>query len=236
MTDISVIRPLRWSFWWRIYPSYGTQRVKRTAQTISTSWPGKSLTGQAHKRGILNGSNFRAHNNKINFEWNHKQENIEKALTMENPSSDEITSTLDPCLQGNLHKKEVNWWDTGQQVHRDLTTNCTKLWKNKNKSVIQHCRVPKSVDGPSLDRSYYSQRKPILFLFFDSSSSHIAKLVACTRYVLDINVAHARNACWAGEAAEMFRPVDVESFQSQQCRWRSRLHSKRLHVVKPFLT
>ena len=27
MTDISVIRPLRWSFWWRIYPSYGTQRV-----------------------------------------------------------------------------------------------------------------------------------------------------------------------------------------------------------------
>ena len=23
MTDISVIRPLRWSFWWRIYPSYG---------------------------------------------------------------------------------------------------------------------------------------------------------------------------------------------------------------------
>ena len=28
MTDISVIRPLRWSFWWRIYPSHGTQRVK----------------------------------------------------------------------------------------------------------------------------------------------------------------------------------------------------------------
>ena len=25
MTDISVIRPLRWSFWWRIYPSYGTK-------------------------------------------------------------------------------------------------------------------------------------------------------------------------------------------------------------------
>ena len=30
----------------------------------------------------------------------------------------------------------------------------------------------------------------------------------------------------------MFRPVDVESFRSQQCRWRSRLHSKRcLRVV-----
>ena len=35
----------------------------------------------------------------------------------------------------------------------------------------------------------------------------------------------------------MFRPVGVESFQSQQCHWRSRLHSKRcLRVVKPFLT
>ena len=30
----------------------------------------------------------------------------------------------------------------------------------------------------------------------------------------------------------MFRPVDVESFRSQQCRWRSGLHSKRcLRVV-----
>ena len=28
MTDISVIWPLRGSFWWRIYPSCGTQRVK----------------------------------------------------------------------------------------------------------------------------------------------------------------------------------------------------------------
>ena len=27
MMDIFVIRPLRWSFWWRIYPSYGTQQV-----------------------------------------------------------------------------------------------------------------------------------------------------------------------------------------------------------------
>ena len=27
MAEISVIRPLRWSFWWPIYPSYGTQRV-----------------------------------------------------------------------------------------------------------------------------------------------------------------------------------------------------------------
>ena len=40
MTDISVIRPLRWSFWWRIYPSYGTQRVKiRVIQATSESPP-----------------------------------------------------------------------------------------------------------------------------------------------------------------------------------------------------
>ena len=35
-----------------------------------------------------------------------------------------------------------------------------------------------------------------------------------------------------GWLPEMFRPVDVESFRSQQCRWRIRLHSKRcLRVV-----
>ena len=38
MTDISVIRPLRWSFWWRIYPSCGTQRVKQTWHRIFFVW------------------------------------------------------------------------------------------------------------------------------------------------------------------------------------------------------
>ena len=90
------------------------------------------------------------------------------------------------------------------------------------------------VDGPSLDRSYFSRLQPISFLFFDPSSSHIA-YSAYT--VLDINVASAHNARRAGEAAEIFWPVDVESFRSQQCRWRSRLHSKRcLRVAKTFLT
>ena len=42
MTDVSVIRQLRWSFWWRIYPSYGTQRVKnhpiKTARASSSNF------------------------------------------------------------------------------------------------------------------------------------------------------------------------------------------------------
>ena len=38
MTDISVIRPLRWSFWWRIYPSYGTQRVKARTHQAPNSY------------------------------------------------------------------------------------------------------------------------------------------------------------------------------------------------------
>ena len=41
----------------------------------------------------------------------------------------------------------------------------------------------------------------------------------------------------AGNAAETFQTIEVESFRSQQWRRRSRLHSKRsLRVVKPFLT
>ena len=47
MTDISVIRPLRWSFWWQIYPSYGTQaqRVKELIlmNVANVSWKKSSL-------------------------------------------------------------------------------------------------------------------------------------------------------------------------------------------------
>ena len=89
------------------------------------------------------------------------------------------------------------------------------------------------VHSHSLNRSCFSRLHPISFLFFDLSSSHIA---GSAYKVLNIDVARAHNASRAGEAAEMFRPVDVESFRSQQCRWRSRLRSKRcLCVVKPFL-
>ena len=42
MTDISVIKPLRWSFWWRIYPSYGTQRVKLQSRQLAKRIHGES--------------------------------------------------------------------------------------------------------------------------------------------------------------------------------------------------
>ena len=42
------------------------------------------------------------------------------------------------------------------------------------------------VDGPSLDRSYFSRLQPIPFLFFNPSSSPIAKLVARTRYSMSM--------------------------------------------------
>ena len=90
------------------------------------------------------------------------------------------------------------------------------------------------IDGPSLDHSYFSRLQPISLLFLDPSSSHIAELRARTRYLISMLHTHPTPA---GEAAEICRPVDVESFRSQHCRWRSRLHSKRCwRVVKPFLT
>ena len=45
MTDISVIWPLRGSFWWRIYPSCGTQRVKhRRMQRYGVATPPPPFT------------------------------------------------------------------------------------------------------------------------------------------------------------------------------------------------
>ena len=46
------------------------------------------------------------------------------------------------------------------------------------------------LDGPSLDRSYFSRLQPILFLFSDPSSSHIAKLVHI-RYSISMLHTHA---------------------------------------------
>ena len=56
----------------------------------------------------------------------------------------------------------------------------------------------RGVNGPSLDRSYFSRLQPISFLFFDPSSSHIAKLVARIQYsaistgMLHTHATHAR--------------------------------------------
>ena len=36
----------------------------------------------------------------------------------------------------------------------------------------------RGVEGPSLDRSYFSRLQPISFLFFNPSSSHVGQLAA----------------------------------------------------------
>ena len=71
----------------------------------------------------------------------------------------------------------------------------------------------RGVDGPSLDRSYFSRLQPISFLFFNPASSH--GWLACSAHTV------GDDTCRAGNAVEMFPTVEVESFRSQQCRRRS---------------
>ena len=80
--------------------------------------------------------------------------------------------------------------------------------------------------------------QPGSFLFFTTPANLVLifesvfesrSLACCAQTVCD-------DACWAGNAAETFQTVQVESFRSQQCHRRSLLHSKRcLRVVKLFL-
>ena len=87
----------------------------------------------------------------------------------------------------------------------------------------------RGVDGPSLDRSYFFTTPANLVLIFQSVFE--SRRLACSAQTV------CDDACWAGNAAETFQTVEVESFRSHHCRRRSRLHSKRsLRVVKPFLT
>ena len=76
--------------------------------------------------------------------------------------------------------------------------------------------------------------QPGSFLFFTTSANLVlifqsvfeSRRLACSAQTV------CDDACWAGNAAETFQTVEVESFRSQQCRRRSRLHSKRsLRVV-----
>ena len=81
--------------------------------------------------------------------------------------------------------------------------------------------------------------QPGSFLFFTTSANIVlifqsdfgSHRLACSAHPV------RDDACRAGNAAEIFQNVEVESFRSQQCHRRSRLHSKRcLRVVKPLLT
>ena len=119
-----------------------------------------------------------------------------------------------------------------------LVVCCAESQITGSRPLPQITVLPCPVDGPSLDRSNFSRLQPISFFFDPSSSVFESRSWGCSVYmVLDIHVAHARDTCRAGEAAEIFRTDEVETFRSQQCRRRSRLHSKRcLPVVTPFLT
>ena len=61
-------------------------------------------------------------------------------------------------------------------------------------TVLSGVEEREGVDCPSLVRSYFSRLQPISFLFFDPSSSHIAKLVARTRNSISILHTHATRA------------------------------------------
>ena len=94
----------------------------------------------------------------------------------------------------------------------------------------------------------WSQPGSFLFFFHDSSQSRSyfsirrlrvtsAKRAVRTRSISMLHT-HATHTPGPGNSKQLkcFDPSKVESFRIQQCRRRSRLHRKRLRVVKPFLT
>ena len=87
-------------------------------------------------------------------------------------------------------------------------------------------------------RTWGTWSQPRSFLFFKTPANLVlifqsvfeSRWLACSAHTV------GNDACRAGNAAEMFQTVELESFHSQQCRRRSRLHSKRcLGVVRLFL-
>ena len=87
-------------------------------------------------------------------------------------------------------------------------------------------------------RTWGRRSQPRSFLFFTTPANLVlifqsvfeSRWLACSAHRVGDDACRARNA------AEMFQTVEVESFRSQQCCRRSRLHSKRcLGVVRLFL-
>ena len=68
------------------------------------------------------------------------------------------------------------------------------------------------LDGPSLERFYFSPLQPISFLFFDPSSSHMAKRVARTRHSISMLHTHATHA-WLGKRLKCFDPSKWSRFE-----------------------
>ena len=68
----------------------------------------------------------------------------------------------------------------------------------------------RGVDGPSLD--CFSRLQPISFIFFEPFSSHIAKLVARTRYSISMLHEHATHA-GLGKRLKCFDPSTWSRFE-----------------------
>ena len=88
-------------------------------------------------------------------------------------------------------------------------------------------------------RTWGRRSQPRSFLLFTTPANLVlifqsvfeSRWLACSTHTVGDS-----DACRAGNAAEMLQTVELESFRSQQCRRRSRLHSKRcLCVVWLFL-
>ena len=70
----------------------------------------------------------------------------------------------------------------------------------------------RGIDGPSLDRSYFSRLQPISFSFYEPFSNHIAKLAARTRYSISMLHTHATHA-GAGKRLKCFDPSTWSRFE-----------------------
>ena len=94
-----------------------------------------------------------------------------------------------------------------EHIHID-----TEREREKNTVLSGAEALGPGVDGPSLDRSYFSRLQPISFLFFDPSSSHIAKFVARIRYSISMLHPHATHAR-PGNRLKCFDPSTWSRFE-----------------------
>ena len=90
---------------------------------------------------------------------------------------------------------------------REIEFNFLTAW-----TTVLSGAEERGVDGPSLDRSYFSRLQPISFLFFHPSSSHIAKLVARARYSISMLHTHATHA-GPGKRLKCFDPSTWSRFE-----------------------
>ena len=121
-----------------------------------------------------------------------------------------------------VYNKEVESWHCGAAVKRSgNSTNPTvhmakrhEGMKIKLPTTVLSGAEERGVDGPSLDRSYFSRLDPanlvLIFRFVFESHSQ-----ACSAYtVLDIDVAHAHNAFRAGsKRLKCFEPSTWSRFK-----------------------